>query len=255
MVSYKNIMRNVIEQSDILLEVVDSRFPDETRNKEVETAIKYAKKPFIIVMSKCDLVSKDYLEKAKKRLSSVAPTIFVSTKLRYGTTMLRHQILHITNFGGEKDIIVGCLGYPNTGKSSIINGVCGKHKASTSSISGYTKGIQIVNAGSRIKFIDTPGVIPFDEFNEYMHGLLGIKDATHLKDPIGIALKIIEKICDNNKSILENFYNITIEDQDVYGILEIIGKKTNCLKKKGEIDETRVGIRIVNDWQHGLLLL
>jgi ribosome biogenesis GTPase A len=98
-------------------------------------------------------------------------------------------------------------------------------------------------------------VIPFDEHDEYMQGMLGIKDATHLKDPIGVALKIIEKMCEENKPALEAFYKVTIENQDSYDVLEIIGRQTNCLKKKGEIDDTRVGIRIVNDWQRGLLLI
>ncbi len=43
-----------------------------------------------------------------------------------------------------------------------------------------------MDAGSGIMFIDTPGVIPFDEKDEYLQGLLGIKDATHLKDQIGL---------------------------------------------------------------------
>jgi hypothetical protein len=58
-----------------------------------------------------------------------------------------------------------------------------------------------------------------------------------------------------NKTALESFYKIVIDNEDSYGILELIGKQTNCLKKKGEIDDTRVSIRIINDWQRGLLLM
>ena len=254
MASYKVMVKDVIRKADVLLEVVDARFPDETRNSEVEAEIVRAGKPFIIVMSKCDLVSQESLERTKSRLSKIAPTVFVSSKERFGTTMLRHRILELADIK-DRDILVGSLGYPNTGKSSVINGVAGRHRASTSSISGHTRGVQLVNAGSRIKFIDTPGVIPFDEHDEYMQGMLGIKDATHLKDPIGVALKIIEKMCAENKTALEVIYKVTIENQDSYDVLELIGRQTNCLKKKGEVDDTRVGIRIVNDWQRGLLLV
>ena len=139
------------------------------------------------------------------------------------------------------------------GKSSVINGVTGRHRASTSPISGHTKGVQNVDAGSRIMFIDTPGVIPFDEKDEYIQGLLGIKDATHLKDHIGVALKIIEKMLTENKTALESFYKITIEKESVYDVLELIGKQCNFLQKKGEVDETRTATRIINDWQNGLL--
>ncbi|WP_135611743.1 GTPase [Methanococcoides sp. AM1] len=254
MASYKLMIKDVIKKADVLLEVVDARFPDETRNSEVERNVKRSRKPLIIVLSKCDLVSKETLEKSKSRLSKIAPTVFVSSKQRFGTTMLRHKILEVADIQG-RDILVGSLGYPNTGKSSVINGVAGKNKAGTSSISGHTKGVQLVKAGSRIVFIDTPGVIPFDENDEYRQGLLGVKDATHLSDPIGVALKIIETICDKNKTALEDFYKVEIGNENSYDVLELIGVKGNFLKKKGEIDETRVAIKIINDWQKGQLLI
>ncbi len=254
MANYRKMANDVIKKSDILLEVVDARFSDETRNSEVERDIAHLKKPFIIVLNKCDLVSKETLEKTKSRLSKIAPTVFVSSKYRFGTTILRHKILETANIKG-RDVLVGSIGYPNTGKSSVINAVSGRHKASTSPISGHTKGVQLVNAGSRIKFIDTPGVIPFGENDEYIQGILAVKDATHLQDPIGVALTIIEKICTENKTALESFYHVTIEQQDSYNVLELIGRQSNFLKKKAEVDETRTAIKIINDWQKGLLMI
>jgi len=256
MASYKVLVKDVIKKADVLLEVIDARFPEETRNSEVEREIVRLNKPFIIVINKCDLVSNEKLEKTKARLSKIAPTIFISSKDRSGTTMLRHQILASASINAsikERDILVGTLGYPNVGKSSVINGVTGRHRAGTSSISGYTKGVQNVDTGSRIMFIDTPGVIPFDEKDEYLQGLLGIKDATHLKDHVGVALKIIEKMLFENKTALESFYHITIENEASYDVLELIGKQCNFLQKKGEVDETRTATRIINDWQIGLL--
>ncbi len=254
MASYKRIVKAVIKKADVLLEVVDARFPDETRNSEVERDIARAKKPFIIVLNKCDLVSKEKLEKTKSRLSKIAPTVFVSSKDRFGTTMLRHKILETANIRG-REILVGSLGYPNTGKSSVVNAVTGKHSAGTSSISGHTKGVQHIKAGSRIKFIDTPGVIPFDENDETIQGLLAVKDSTHLQDPIGVALKIIEKLCDENKTALESLYHVTIEGENSYEVLELIGRQRNFLKKKGEVDETRAAVMIINDWQKGRLMI
>ena len=261
MVSYKALVRDVVKNSDIILEVVDARFPDETRNLDVERNVIRSKKPLIIVLNKCDLVSKKNIEIAKKRFSEIAPTVFVSSKDKSGTTMLRYKILEIANVERGRDVMVGTVGYPNTGKSSVINAVVGSKKASTSSISGHTRGVQHVKAGSRIKFIDTPGVIPFGDDDEYIQGILSVKDSTHLSDPIGVALKIIEKICTENKTALESFYNVAIEgeeekaNQNSYDILERIGMKCNFLKKKGAVDEERTAVRIINDWQKGKLLI
>jgi ribosome biogenesis GTPase A len=221
---------------------------------EVESEIVRLKKPFIIVINKCDLVSREKLEKTKARFSKIAPTVYISSKDRSGTTILRHQILASACIK-ERDILVGTLGYPNVGKSSVINSVTGRHRTGTSPISGYTKAIMNVGAGSRIMFIDTPGVIPFDENDEYTQGLLGIKDATHIQDQIGVALKIIEKILVENKTALESFYNIKIDNEISYNVLELIGKQCNFVKKKGEVDEARAATRIINDWQKGVLLI
>jgi hypothetical protein len=257
MASYKMLVKDVIHKADILLEIVDARFPQETRNSHVEDDLIRMGKPFIIVLNKCDLVSKKSLDKAKSSLSTIAPTVFVSGKDKSGTTILRHKIMELAGINKLKggDILVGCLGYPNVGKSSVINGVTGRHRAGTSSISGHTKGVQLVNAGSNIKFIDTPGVIPFDEHDECMQGLLGIKDATHLKDTLGVALKMVEILCSENKAALESLYNVTIEGQDAYEVIELIGQKSNFLKKKGEIDEMRVSWKIIDDWQKGILVV
>lgn len=254
MTSYKTLVKDVIKKADVLMEVLDARFPDETRNKDIEREIVSLNKPFIIVINKCDLVSREKIKKTKAYLSKTAPTVFVSSKDKSGTTILRHQILESACIKG-RDILVGTLGYPNVGKSSIINSVTGRHRTSTSPISGHTKGVQKVYAGSRIMFMDTPGVIPFDETDEYIQGLLGIKDATKIQDHVGVSLKIIEKILVENKTALESFYHITIENQSSYDVLELIGKQCNFLQKKGEIDEARTAIKVIADWQNGLLLI
>lgn len=254
MTSYKTRVKDVIKKADVLIEVLDCRFPDETRNRDVEREIISLNKPFIIVINKCDLVSREKLEKTKACLSKIAPTVFVSSKARSGTTILRHQILESACIKG-RDILVGVLGYPNVGKSSIINSVTGRHRTSTSPIAGHTKGVQKVYAGSHIMFIDTPGMIPFDETDEYAQGLFGMKDATKLHDHVGVSLKIIEKLLAENKTILELFYHITIEDESSYNVLELIGKQYNFLQKKNEIDKTRTAIKVINDWQNGLLFI
>lgn len=253
MTSYKIMVKYVIKKADVLLEIIDARFPDETRNSEVERDVARANKPLIIVINKCDLVSKEKLEETKSRLSKIAPTVFVSGKDGFGKTMLRQMILVTAGIKG-RDLLVGCLGYPNTGKSSVINSVTGRHSAGTSPISGHTKGVQLVNAGSRIKFIDTPGVIPFGENDENIQGMLGVKSATHLKDPIGVALKIIEKLCAENKTTLESFYRVIVEGQNSYDLLLLIGRQSNFLMKKGEVDETRAAAKIINDWQKGAFM-
>jgi ribosome biogenesis GTPase A len=38
-------------------------------------------------------------------------------------------------------------------------------------------------------------------------------------------------------------------------VLELIGRQSNFLKKKAEVDETRAAVKIINDWQKGALMV
>ncbi|MFP4403256.1 MAG: GTPase [Candidatus Woesearchaeota archaeon] len=246
MVNFWKIVNSVIEESDLILEVVDSRMPKFSRNEEIEKKIEKQNKKLIIVLNKCDLVEKDDLDKMKKKLKN---SVFVSTKKMLGTTILKKKILSL---GAKEKIVVGVVGFPNTGKSSIINAIAGKNKAKASSYAGFTKGIQKIRASSRIMLLDTPGVIPFKENDESRETIIAAKNPAQLDDPEYIALEII-KLTDE-KSILKTYnieYNFTDEIDD--DILEKIAIKKNLLKKGGLANTKDASIIVIKDWQTGKL--
>ncbi len=240
MVNFWKVVNQILEKADIILEVLDSRLIDETRNKELEDKIKKKGKQIIYVLNKCDLVDKEELEKRKKDLF---PCVFVSAKEHLGTTMLREKILR---YAKTIPVIVGVVGYPNTGKSSIINALKGKRAAAlTSSESGFTKGMQIVKADNKIKLLDSPGVVPFQEKDEVKHTLIGSINPSKLKDPDLVAYKLIEYA----KSRIKQYYNIKGSDPEE--ILENIAIKLKKLRKGAEPDIETTARILIKDWQTG----
>jgi ribosome biogenesis GTPase A len=256
MKKFWQIVRDVIKESDVVLNVIDARMPEMTRNRKLETMIKKYRKPFIFVANKSDLVNKYMIKLHKNELEEIAPCIFVSTRERKGITPLRKKIYEIAKKRSrDSEISVGVIGYPNTGKSSVINALAGKSKAGTSSKSGWTRGVQWINAGGGMRLLDTPGVIPIYEDDEVRQGLIAVVNPSKLKYPEDVAAKIIEIFLEKNRKALENFYNIKAGNKDPFEIIKSIAQSRNMLKKGGVIDFERAYVTIIHDWQKGKLLL
>lgn len=60
---------------------------------------------------------------------------------------------------GEGRITVGMVGFPNVGKSSVINALLGTKKVSASSTPGKTKHIQTIELNEKITLCDCPGIV------------------------------------------------------------------------------------------------
>ena len=245
MASFWDIVNKVIGQADILLMVLDARMLDKTRNQEIEDKVKLSGKPLILVLNKCDLVDKVYLENYKKKTRF--PCVFVSAKNHLGTTLLREKIGITASKNGIKgEIKVGVLGYPNVGKSSIINALNGKAAAPVSSVSGYTKAVQNVSVGGKIMMIDTPGVIPYNEDDDKKHSMIGTIDHNREKDPDVVAINLMNEF----PGLIEEFYNVDVFEEKEE-TLDAIAVKNHMFLKGKEPDTMRAARKILQDWQTG----
>jgi len=240
MVNFWGLVNKVIKQADILLLVLDSRFPEMTRNREIEQKIRQANKKLIFVLNKCDLVPDDEMKKIAK---SYNPSVFISSKEKLGGTILFKEIMKQS--AGEP-CAVGVLGFPNVGKSSVINLLKGKKSASVSSYSGHTRGVQFVSAKGKIKLIDTPGVLQFQEKDLMTQITIGSMNPQHVKEPDYFSILLIEKFPELFKKYFDEPY-----DGEGYEFLEKVALKKHLLIKGGEPDTIRLGRQILQDWQSG----
>src|SRR3989338_2357429 len=236
----------VIDQSDALLEILDARFAEETRNHYIEKKILEKNKKLIFVLNKADLVENNRLIKKKKELMQEARTVFLSAKNRKGIHLLKKEI----NIAlGEKDGKVGVIGYPNTGKSSIINALKRRKVARTSIKAGFTRGEMLVKVSDKIRLIDTPGIIPFEERDEFKLVLTLSKNENQISEADFVGFKLIEFFLKENPNEIERFYGV--KGTDAKKIFEEIALKKKYLLKGNEPDLNRTGMQIIRDYQTG----
>src|SRR3989338_2885045 len=246
--NFWKIINDLISESDLIIEVLDARLEEATRNKEIEDKIQRAGKKLLYVITKCDLVKKETLEQEKKRLK---PCVFVSAKEHYGTMILLQKIMELAK---GKQVIVAVVGYPNVGKSSVINALKGKKSAGVSSKAGFTKAKQKVSINEVITLMDTPGVFSYQEDDEQGLALIGSKDAHQLKDPEGAAYAILDLFIKNErKQALEEYYTLSLEHDSPEDILEELALKKKKLRKGNTPDTETMARIVISDWQRGYL--
>ena len=226
-------VNQILKEVNVVVEVLDARFPNETKNKLLEKIVRRKGKKLIMVINKIDLIPKKFLY---KELSYFKDAIPVSSRERKGKKKLLDKIKQ-SSLG---EIRVGVVGYPNVGKSSLINYLKGKKSTKVSPIPGFTKGIQWIRIG-RIMLYDTPGVLPPQTQKRMI--LLGAVDPSIFEDPIPAAHVIISKI----KEVKPNYF----KEKTTEEILESIAKKYNFKKKGNQLDIKRAARKLLDDWIKG----
>ncbi|MBS3074153.1 50S ribosome-binding GTPase [Candidatus Pacearchaeota archaeon] len=254
---YWEVIEKIVKECDVILEVLDARMPEISRNEQIEKLVKDYSKELIFVMNKADLISRMELEKRRKELRKIADCVYVSSTNDYDLRKLKALLFkdfsEIKNRFGK--LKIGIVGYPNTGKSSLINALTKRKSAKVSKRAGTTHGVQWIKFGENALIMDSPGVIPIGERDIISEGLLGAKDPERIPNAELVAFKIIEIGLKRNRNALEKFFDININDpdNDPQIIIEQIAIKRNYLKKGGLPDINRAVIYIIRSWTGGEL--
>lgn len=242
----------VIDSSDVIIQVLDARDPMGTRSQSIETYLKKEKpwKHLIFVLNKCDLIPTWVTKHWVAVLSQEYPTLAFHASLTnsFGKGSL---IQLLRQFGklhsDKKQISVGFIGYPNVGKSSIINTLRSKKVCNVAPLAGETKVWQYITLMRRIFLIDCPGVVyPSDdsETDIVLKGVVQVEKIRNPEDHIGAVLERAKA------EYIQKTYRIpswsSAED-----FLEKLAFRTGKLLKGGEPDLPTVSKMVLNDWQRG----
>ncbi|CAG0892798.1 unnamed protein product [Darwinula stevensoni] len=249
-----NELYKVIDSSDVVIEVLDARDPMGTRSLSVEEYLRKEKthKHLVLLLSKSDLIPTPVTRRWIQELSKEYPTLAFHSSLRnpFGKGAL---IALLRQFGklhaDKKQISVGFIGYPNTGKSSIINTLRSKKVCSVAPIAGQTKVWQYVTLMRRIYLIDCPGVVYPHRESDAEKVLKGVVRVELVEEPSQYIPAVLDRV--RAEHIGKTYGIWTWRDPDDF--LECLARKTGKLLKKGDPDVNTVAKMVLNDWQRGKL--
>lgn len=182
--AYDKIFKSVVEAADVILYVLDARDPESTRSRKVEQAVlQNPGKRLILILNKVDLIPTDVLTQWINFLKASFPTIPIKASPGAGSsgtfnknltsTLTANSLMHALKSYAAKSnlkrsIVVGVIGYPNVGKSSIINALTNRHGNNSKGCpvgnqAGVTTSMREVKVDNKLKILDSPGIVFPDE--------------------------------------------------------------------------------------------
>ncbi|XP_030749615.1 nucleolar GTP-binding protein 2 [Sitophilus oryzae] len=249
-----NELYKVVDSSDVLLQTLDARDPMGTRSAYLENYLKTEKpyKHLIFILNKVDLVPTWVTQRWVALLSKEYPTVAFHASLThpFGKGSLINLLrqfakLHVD----KKQISVGFIGYPNVGKSSIINTLRSKKVCKVAPIAGETKIWQYITLMRRIYLIDCPGVVYPSAETDTEKVLKGVVRVELVNNPEDYIPAVLERV---RKEYIVKTYKVN-EWTDPNDFLEKMAQRSGRLLKGGEPDISSVAKMVLNDWQRGKL--
>lgn len=264
-----------LKMIDVVIELIDARIPISSQNPEIRQIIGNNKK--IIVLNKSDLAdendNKKWVYKLQQDGNNVVLTDSNSGRgtqevIRQVQKIMEDELSRFAEKGRKgRKIRTMIVGIPNVGKSSFINRIANKNSAKTGNKPGVTKEKQWVRINEYVELLDTPGVLwPKFESEKVALNLAftgTIKE--EILDSIEIAYQLIKFLLENYKSNVLERYSLDPnmideilrqekeENENIYEIMQIIGKKRGAIISGGNIDDKKTAQIILDDFRSGKL--
>ena len=233
MTKAKRMMQEDIKLIDLIIELVDARIPQSSRNPDIDELGK--NKARIILLNKSDLADSQKNKQWMTYFNNKGlHVVEVNSKSGAGLKSIQGVVQEACKEKIERDRKRGILnrpvrtmvvGIPNVGKSTFINSFAGRACTKTGNKPGVTKGKQWIRLNKSLELLDTPGIL-WPKFEDQQVGLRlamigSINDEIiHLDE---LAYDLIHFLTKEYTGLLENRYQISsVEGKDDYEILKEI---------------------------------
>lgn len=249
-------LQEQLKHVDVVFEVLDARIPVATHHPQVPLWI--GNKPRILVINRMDMIPKIVIQQWKEWFEAQEETPYFSdAQHTKGIQILAKAAQSVGKEVNQRRANRGMLprpvravvmGFPNVGKSALINRLVGKKVVASARRAGVTRQLRWVRISSEIELLDAPGVIPSRLENQ--------DDAVKLAicEDIGDAAYDNQRIAGALIDLLvELGYDRMLESRYNFDPIADTGEK--CLhifaEKRFKGDYERAAVLLLNDFRKG----
>lgn len=223
---------------DIVIEVVDARVPQSGGNPNLDRIA--GRRPRLLVLNREDLADPAQTQQWVEHFGQKRRTVAVNGRDQQSVRKASFHLGQIAmeRRGPQRAMVVGL---PNSGKSSIINGLLGRAAAKTEDRAGVTRQLQWFRVAPNLELMDTPGIlVPKIESNEAQWKLAIVGAVPRERyDPEDIAVRF------HNWLVAETNGRTKVPD------LETFAQTRGFMRKGGEVDYHNAAQSYIKDFNDG----
>ena len=266
MAKTKRMIQEQIKLVDVVIELVDARLPQSSRNPLLDKLVEG--KPRVVILNKEDLADPQrtayWIRQFSEQDGCKAFAFNATVGKKQLIAKLKEALMEVTAEKRERMAKKGirkqtirCMivGIPNVGKSTFINILVGKKVAQTGDKAGVTRGKQWIRLDDDLELLDTPGIL-WPKFEDPEVGFrLAATGAINddIVDEEDIAFKLLTFLKERYpKQLAERFkLDEEILQGETLAIMDQIGKNRGCLLKGGRVDYSKVSKGVILDLRQG----
>ncbi|KAK6933990.1 GTP binding domain [Dillenia turbinata] len=214
-------LKEQLKLMDVVIEVRDARIPLSTSHPEMESWLGNRKR--ILVLNREDMISTaDRDAWATYYARQGVKVVFSNGQLGMGTMKLGRLAKTLSSGVNVKrrakgllprPVRAGVVGYPNVGKSSLINRLLKRRMCPAAPRPGVTRELKWVRFGKDLELLDSPGIIPMRISDQSAAIKLAICDdigekSYDVADVAAILVQMLSRIPSVGSKVLYNRYKI-----------------------------------------------
>lgn len=251
-------LKEQLKLMDVVIEVRDARIPMSTSHPQMNLWIRNRKR--ILVLNREDMIStSDRNAWAAHFARNGIRVVFCNGQLGMGSMKLSRLTKSLAIAVNVKrrakgllprPVRAGIVGYPNVGKSSLINRLLKRRMCPAAPRPGVTRELKWVRFGKELELLDSPGIIPMRVSDQSAAIKLAICDdigerSYDVADVAAILVQMLARIPSVGTKELYNRYRI--ETDGVSG--EIFVHKLALKLFSGDVHQA--AFRILTDFRKG----